>query len=223
MHSSVKRLLSLATTTMAPPVSNPAGLSEFLASWGALGEELAEALIAKNGFWAFESSLVVRPFSSKESPLGIVEWNDPTIWKYAYIDELDDALFFGEDAFGCQFCFANDEVKVFEPETAKFEDIANSFGEWASILLSDINYRTGFPAAHDWVNKHGPLIPGFRLIPKLPFVVGGKYDTDNLYACNEVQGMLFRASLANQIRDVRDGGQIIIDIIGDTNKGSASE
>jgi hypothetical protein len=48
------------------------------------------------------------------------------------------------------------------------------------------------------------------LIPKIPFVLGGKYEVDNLYAGNIVDAMRFRASLARQISAIPDGTAITI-------------
>jgi hypothetical protein len=49
-----------------------------------------------------------------------------------------------------------------------------------------------------------------RLLPKTPFVCGGKYQLDNLYSVEEVKGMQFRASIANQIRDLPDGSDVVL-------------
>ncbi|MGD9644213.1 MAG: hypothetical protein AB7U73_00785 [Pirellulales bacterium] len=38
--------------------------------------------------------------------------------------------------------------------------------------------------------------------------VGGDYVLENLYALDDVKGMRFRASIANQIRDLPDGTKI---------------
>jgi hypothetical protein len=51
-----------------------------------------------------------------------------------------------------------------------------------------------------------------RLVPKIPFVCGGRYEVNNLYPLNEVKGRQFRASIARQIRDLPDGSQVILDI-----------
>ena len=79
------------------------------------------------------------------------------------------------------------------------------------MILSDYSYRTGHPLAHDWQIRHGPLPAGQRLAPKVPFVVGGKFLVENLYATSDVEGMRFRGSVARQIREVPDGAQVVLD------------
>jgi len=68
--------------------------------------------------------------------------------------------------------------------------------------------RTGYPIAHEWQLQNGKLAAGTRLIPKLPFVCGGPFRVDNMHVMNDVQAMQFRASIANQIRDLPDGTSI---------------
>jgi hypothetical protein len=51
-----------------------------------------------------------------------------------------------------------------------------------------------------------------RLIPKQPFVVGGDFKLDNLSAIEAERGMLLRANLATQIRDLPDGTKITFKI-----------
>lgn len=59
----------------------------------------------------------------------------------------------------------------------------------------------------------GILSSEFRLMPKTPFVCGGRFELDNLIAINAVSGMKSRANLARQIIDLPDGAQIEFKII----------
>jgi hypothetical protein len=122
-------------------------------------------------------------------------------------------LFFAEDAFGCQFCIANDKVNLFDPETGQFEELAETLDSWAKIIVGDYEYRTGYPLAHEWQIQNQPLQPGTRLLPNIPFVLGGKYELENLHVGGDAEGMVFRANIANQIKDIPDGGQITLEII----------
>jgi hypothetical protein len=99
-----------------------------------------------------------------------------------------------------------------DPETGQFDAVSASLGGWASDLLADYDFRTCYPLAHAWQVTNTPLPPGVRLLPKMPFVCGGKYEVDNLYALNDVKGMQFRASMANQIRNLPDGAQIVLEV-----------
>lgn len=207
----IPKMLSLSCDAIATAVGVEEAL-DYLNKWGVLGKELAQLLSQRNGFYAFESALLVRPFQHERFPLGLVQWNDSELWKGKYVENLDDMLFFAEDVFGGQFCIGREEICIFDPETGALEAKYDTLDAWASDLVADYKFRTGYPLAHTWQIQNAPLQPGTRLLPKVPFVCGGKYDVDNLYAIDDAQGMLFRASLANQIRDLPDGAQIVLDI-----------
>jgi hypothetical protein len=185
---------------------------QLFGKWGAIGEALAQLLNRRNGFYAFDSALLVRPLKNGGSPLGLVEWNMHGLWKEQYVENLADMLFFAEDGFGGQFAIRNNTVCCFDPETGQFEVIGPSLDAWVNDLLNDYEFRTGYPLVHAWQERNAHLAPGMRLVPKIPFVCGGRYEVNNLYSLNEVKGMQFRASIARQIRDLPDGSQVILDI-----------
>ena len=213
MERSLAKLLSISSEAIVGPDPDISFLQNWLRSWGRIGSELAEVLIGRNGFWAYESSLLFRPFRNGTAPLGLIEWNEKVLWKGEYAFELGEVLFFAEDAFGCQYCIENEKIKLFDPETAQFEKLAESLDEWAQIIIQDYEYRTGYPLAHDWQIQNKPLAPGTRLHPNVPFVLGGKYELENLHIGADIEGMIFRANIANQIKDIPDGWQIILEII----------
>ena len=66
-----------------------------------------------------------------------------------------------------------------------------------------------------WTTNVGELQPGMRLVLKRPFVVGGAYEIDNLCTMQETTAMQFRAAIANQIRDLPDGSEIVLDLPND--------
>lgn len=207
MNASVARMVSIASAPVGAALDAGAA-GAYLSRWGAPGRELAEMLSSKNGFYAFESALLVRPLQHDTPPLGVREWNAPDLWKNQYADNLSDVLFFAEDLFGGQFGLRADGVHAFEPETGALSPISPDLAGWAKEVLSDYDFRTGYPLGHDWQIAHAPLPPGIRLLPKIPFVCGGKYEVENLYSLDDVTGMRFRASIANQIRDLPDGAEI---------------
>ena len=84
-------------------------------------------------------------------------------------------LFFAEDAFGGQFALRDEHVVTFDPETGEAQALASSIEDWADQLLADFEFLTGQPLAHDWQARNGALPPGERLVPKVPFVLGGEY------------------------------------------------
>jgi hypothetical protein len=50
-------------------------------------------------------------------------------------------------------------------------------------------------------------------MPKIPFILGGQYTFDNLYAGSPLEGMTFKGDLAMQIRDLPDGTKIRLRVI----------
>lgn len=73
--------------------------------------------------------------------------------------------------------------------------------------------QTGYPLAHAWRAVNGPLVLGQRLIPNVSFVCEGKFEIDNLYVLNDVEGMSFRATISNGIKGVQDGERIRFRIV----------
>jgi hypothetical protein len=51
-------------------------------------------------------------------------------------------------------------------------------------------------------------------LPKVPYVLGGhgSFAIENLYALGDVEGMRFRASIANQLHDCPDGSKVVLNI-----------
>jgi hypothetical protein len=166
-------------------------------------------LARRNGFYAFESALHVLPSSSPAiEPADIPRWNQDALWRSAYGGLADGMLFFAEDVFGGQFAVRNKRIVTFDPESGQTTDFAENVDEWASRVLADYDYLTGYSLAHAWQAAHGPLRPGFRLVPKKPFVLGGEFTFANLYALEAERAMRLRGALAVQYRDLPDGAPV---------------
>jgi hypothetical protein len=86
--------------------------------------------------------------------------------------------------------------------------MAGSIEEWASKVLNDYRQETGWPFASTWQSANGALPPGKRLMPKIPFFLGGDYHLDNLWVGEAVTGMRSKGDLALQTRDLPSGSQI---------------
>jgi hypothetical protein len=214
MSEKIARLLSVGSSSLAiaPVIAVRTGATFFDVLSSHLGQELLKLLNERNGFYAFESALLVRPFDCDIFPLGITQWNSETLWKNNYKNNLGDAVFFAEDIFGIQFGIQNGAIHSFDPETAEQKTIATSLEAWAGWVLEDYKTRTGWPMAHFWQLRHGELKPGTRLLPKIPFVLGGQFAIENLHPLNDVEGMRFRASVANQLQDCPDGSKVKLSI-----------
>lgn len=173
---------------------------------GRLGEEFAELLGQRNGFVAFESALVVR--GTGANPDDLAAWNAEPGWRASYSGMADGIFFFAEDIFGGQFGLVGEVVVAFDPETGDRRVVGSSLEDWAQQLLVDFDLMTGYPLAQAWQRRFGPLPLGKRLIPKIPFVLGGDFVIENLYALDARVGMQVRGELAVQIRDLPDGAQV---------------
>jgi hypothetical protein len=117
-------------------------------------------------------------------------------------------LFFAEDIFGVQFAVREKQIVSFDPETAECVFLADTLDDWAREILSRYADLTGHPLARAWQQLNGPLPIGKRLIPKIPFILGGKFDVSNLSAVDATQAMRYRGDLWQQIRDLPDGAQV---------------
>ena len=170
---------------------------------GRIGEELAEILAERNGFYGFESALFLRGTGDAESQLA--GWNREGLWRDHYGPLAQGLFFFGEDLFGTQFAVEGDAVVSFEPETGERTVIASSLEDWADQLFDDWNQMTGYSIAHAWQTLHGRLPSGKRLVPRVPFVMNGSYDLGNLALVDDAVAMRARGDLALQIHDLPDG------------------
>jgi len=200
----LEKLLSISSA----PISNHVDVKLAEGSFGEHGEQLEDLLHTRNGFYAFESALHVFPGAVAENEITLSRWNSFELWRYEYGDLAERALFFAEDAFGDQFCIYDRQVCSFSAETGDIKPLAQSFEGWAERILKDYSLLTGYPTLHLWQKQNGPLPAGSRLMTKLPFVLGGKCDLDNLYAISAVSGMRSRGNIARQIKDVPEGAQI---------------
>ncbi|MGI8552314.1 MAG: SMI1/KNR4 family protein [Dehalococcoidia bacterium] len=179
---------------------------------GALAHDLTRVLAQTKGD-AFESALHLFPLSHEQGGLTLEQWNAQGLWRYEYGDLAVGLLCFGEDIFGNQFALRAGEVCRFEAETGSVVPMARDLEEWARLILDDSALETGYPLGHAWQQHNGALLPGKRLLPKLPFVLGGEYTLENLYAGDAVAGMRFRGNLAQQLRDLPDGAKVRLEIV----------
>jgi len=178
-----------------------------------LASELLELLRRKNGFYAFESALHLFPAQSNGLEIGLAEWNSPELWIDEYQGMANGCVFFAEDVFGCQFCIKRNAIHSFDPETGLLKHIADNLEDWAGAILRDYKMLTGYPLCHEWQQVNGRLAPGVRLVSKTPFVMGGKFSLENLYALDAVKGMRLRGHIAVQIKDLPDGAQVKLRVV----------
>lgn len=207
----LEKLISIGSDAICS--GPPAGDESVLRVFGHLGDELLNLLRLRNGFYAFESALHLFPCGPAENDIPLITWNSSELWRNEYGSLADAMLFFGEDAFGNQFCIRGNRICTFEAETGNVEVIAKSFEQWGKEILDDFRVLTGHPLMHEWQTQHGALPVGKRLMPRTPFVLGGEYKVENLYALSSVSAMKTRGNLAVQIKDLPDGAQIEFRVI----------
>lgn len=201
--SAIEKLLSISSEPLAPhPPEQPTFISHYR-----LGAELLQLLQEKNGFYAFEAALHVFPISSPNF-MSLEEWNSDSLWRAGYRDLAEGLLFFAEDIFQCQFCLSAEGVVRFDSETGRRASMAVTMEEWAEKVLANYSQETGCNLASEWQVRNGPITPGKRLMPKIPFFLGGAYSLENLWLADAVEGMRFKADLALQTMNLPDGAQI---------------
>ena len=210
MSNVIASLLNISSACIDKSLSSNLAFEKSSVLMTKLGHELMSLLGQRNGFFAFESALLIRPLSFSGMPLGIMQWNHEPLWRKNYDMDLSGVLFFAEDIFGSQFCICPDGINSFDPETGAFVFMAKSVESWAKCIMDDYRVVTGWPLAHEWQLQYGPIEPGQRLLPKTPFVLGGKFELGNLFKLNDVDGMRFRASIAVQIRNCPDGSTVVL-------------
>ena len=211
MGPKLKKLISIASTAVCnelPQVSH-----QLQSQAGGVGAQLVELLYHKNGFYAFESALHLFPAGCRKSHIDIESWNRGDSWRKLYGDAINGYVFFAEDAFGDQFGIGHEGVYKFDPETGEVAEHAAELEQWAARMLDDYEYETGYPLAKEWQAQHGPLPEGKRLLPKRPFVLGGAYEVDNLYAADALIGMNVRADIWKQLRDLPEGAEVKLRVV----------
>jgi len=210
MIRSTDKLISLGGARLCPAVAD--FRIDILEPRGKLGNQLANFLRQKNGFYAFESALHLFPACRAERIMNLEKWNNPKLWIEYYDDTAMDILLFAEGILGDQFGVKDGEIVRFEAETGLIESVAASLEEWAALILNDYKYQTGYPLAHEWQKAHGPLPTGQRLVAIMPFVLGGSFDVSNLFALDAAKAMRYHGELALQIRHAPDGTKIKFEI-----------
>jgi hypothetical protein len=210
MGPKTQRLLGIASANLAPPLDAAAANVALAGIGGAIPDAgrnaLAELLVARNGFFAFESALQVFPIAS--GPTGLRSWNSADQWRAVYGNMTDGLLFFAQDVFGNQFCANTAGFGSFNVETGEVEILGPSLEHWCDSILGEYDYLTGHPLARAWQEQHGQLPPDVRLTPRRPFVLGGKYELENLQPLRGADYLRQAGQLAIMLRDLPDGAQI---------------
>ncbi len=206
MERKIDKLLSLGGEI----TSSRLDIDRLLQFFGEDIQPLLPILQVKNGLYAFESALHLYSENGNDSEKGLVFWNQNDTWRGSYQGSADHGIFFAEDIFANQFVLERGLISKFYPETGEYRSFANNLEHWADLILRDFEEVLGFQLAHEWQVANGAIPAGHRLAPKIPFVLGGEYTVSNIYSIETIESLLFRASIAVQIRDLPDGTKIRI-------------
>ncbi len=204
---------------MSSSLRQIAHVAERLGPGSGLGEALSSAVAPQlsvlydigDGFFCYNRSLLVRPICREREPEGAVQWNEHDFWT-VYFESSERFFVFAEDSFGDPFCIVENNVVKVNMETGERIIIANSVEEWASLILYDHNLYLNTAIMAKWVRSFGCVAPGFRLAPKIPFVLGGEYCLENIVLLAENELAVFRSQLASQIKNLPDGANIELSI-----------
>ncbi len=207
MIDHVKQLLVAAGPPLSESSPRLSAASSSLA--GELTKQLLQLLWMRNGFIAYEGALEVFPTRDESDPqLDVNRWNSPSEWRSAYAELAAGCLFFAQDVLGAQFCIYAGAVHRFDPETGDKEYFATSINEWAMQMCAEPEVNTGYPLLQQWERAYGKLAFGTRLVPKIPFVLGGEYQVQNLHPMDAGEAMRFYGDLAVQLHRMPDGAQV---------------
>lgn len=194
--NNIEKLLKISSSPIKDNTPNKANVND---------KDLYNLLNHRNGFYAFESALHV--FSDDE----LKEINTLIKSEKLYKD-IENCIYFAEDIFGNLFCMKNNRIYMFDVETEKLDYIVDSIGGWTEEILKDYNFLTGYSLAHEWQIINGKLDDTKRLVPKQLFVLGGKYTIENLGAQDRFDALRYRSDIAQQLKNVKDGEQIVLNI-----------
>jgi hypothetical protein len=175
-------------------------------------QDLQYMLSMTNGFYTFESALHVFPLCTHSEHMTLKRWNETATWKASYGAFVDPVLCFAEDTVGEQFAIYDGSVVRFNPESGEICTLAPNIEAWAGEILAGYEGLTAYPLAHQWQEQFRLLREGERLIPKTPFIFGGEYSTNNLYALNSEAAMRLRGDTFQQIRDLPDGATVRLSV-----------
>ena len=203
--SSLAKLIEIASPPLGDetPVFSPGQLGDAAAPLDLLYAE-------RNGFVAFENALLVLPFEASNGAPTVVDWNAGTSWRRHYPFAGTQVAFFAMDAFCGQYGITSNTVVKLEPETGELAAHSENLESWASKMLGDYDFETGWSVAREWQGINGPLQLTHRFLGRTPFVLGGDYMVENLVAVESYEAMERLGSLSKQIRQVPDGEQITL-------------
>ena len=166
-----------------------------------------------NGGFFFNDSLVIYAPTNSHETYCLHRINEKINLEFGIISR--DKFFFACDVFGNQFCFdlPTGKIYFFNIESGDCEFIADDFIKWIQVMKTSIDYYTGRPFIIKWEEVMGQLNDDERLTAKMPFIIGGEYDLENVRVEKFDKILEFCASFAKQIFDLPDKTKVNIKIV----------
>jgi hypothetical protein len=106
---------------------------------------------------------------------------------------------------------ADGTVRKISTESFVAVEDYGSLESWAATIVADSDYELGWSMLSAWESTNGNIKVGERLAPKIPFVFGGEYSVENLYAMPLTEILKFRRHLATQTANIQNGTKVWID------------
>ncbi len=192
----LSRLLEIAGPALGGPSEAPVEVPD----------QLAPLYEARDGFLASFSALHVFPQHAADGKPGLASV-EATL-EQALAELRGGHRAFAQDLFGVLFTVHPDGFCTFDPETAEHEVIAANLEGWAEAVLAEPEELLGAAFAFDWQERHGALRAGERLVPLLPFSLGGEYDDENLEPRDTLTALRERGALARTLAGLPDGAEV---------------
>ncbi|UWY30124.1 SMI1/KNR4 family protein [Flavobacterium sp. TR2] len=131
-----------------------------------------------------------------------------------YGEICKDLTFIAEDVFGNQFCYnIHNYFFMFNIESGELTELAFGFEDFINQLKEDSDYFTGEGLLTEKIENIANLSLGYRYCPKLPFILGGEYSSENLVLKTYTENLEFSSSIYHQIKDLPDGSDFEIKIV----------
>lgn len=207
--SYLQKLLNISSASFTEQKPDSSWLEEYIIP-EQLKNEYINLLSMRNGFYAFESALLIYPSQNTKNIIGAYNWNTQFNWHKNYNLSRQKYIFFGSDIFSEQFTLSHKGIEKFNPETGEMTYLSATIDEFCKLLLEDYNYQTGWAIAHDWQTINAPLIKGKRLIPKRPFILGGSFEAEQMVEIDITSAMQKYCMLYQQTKEAPNGTSVTI-------------
>ena len=166
---------------------------------------------SENGGFFWQQSLHIYGYSQLQDFHDIENVN--LLLKKEYGNIVGGLIAFAQGVFGNQFCFdvESRSIVFLDIETGARDVLTTSFLKWVDILHDRLEYFTGVNVLEQWLWDNR-LEFNQRLCPKVPFVMGGEFKVDNLYASGYPDSIKAYANIAKQVYNLPDGTSVKLNI-----------